>query len=389
MSIIREHNTNLDEYGELIQGHPGQYATEVVGGHIYTVCPIGVSLVAVPFVYLVDKVSGRVLHFNLQEHVKHTIPAGIEVFIASFIVALTAVFIYLISDLYFDKRRYSLLMVFIFAFCTSAWSTASRALWQHGPSMLMLSIALYLILKAKNKPRLIQFASLPLAFSYVVRPTNSISIVLLSVFVLARYRQQFLRYVLWSLPIAIPFFVYNLTVYHALLSRYYMPSSHIGANLHFWEGLAGNVISPGRGLFVFSPILAFSVYGVVTKVRNKQLEKLDYFLLGIIALHWIVVSCGQNWWAGHSFGPRFFADMIPYFVYFLIPAVSSISSLVKWRKHVVTSCFLVCVAFSFFVHYRGATTWDVFAWNGEPADVDFNTERLWDWSDPQFLRGLK
>lgn len=52
----------------------------------------------------------------------------------------------------FLNTRYSLLTVFIFAFCTSAWSTGSRALWQHGPSMLMLSAALYLILSAREKP---------------------------------------------------------------------------------------------------------------------------------------------------------------------------------------------------------------------------------------------
>jgi hypothetical protein len=27
-------------------------------------------------------------------------------------------------------------------------------------------------------------------------------------------------------------------------------------------------------------------------------------------------------------------------------------------------------------------------WNGEPVNVDFHPNRVWDWSDPQFLRGL-
>jgi hypothetical protein len=55
-----------------------------------------------------------------------------------------------------------------------------RALWQHGPSMLMLTLALWLIVVAHERPWVVQFASLPLAFSYVVRPTNVVSIVFLA-----------------------------------------------------------------------------------------------------------------------------------------------------------------------------------------------------------------
>ena len=456
MSIIKEGNINLDEY-------PHSYGT-TIDGHIYSFFPIGVSLIAVPFVLILDEASDRIFSFNLDEFIKRPFTERIELFIASFIVALTSLFIYLIAHSCLGNKKYSLLLAFIFAFCTSAWSTASRALWQHGPSILMLTTSLYLILLAKSRPWLIQFVSLPLVFSYVIRPTNSISIFLLTVFVLIQYEKYFLRYLIWAMVIVVPFLLYNFSVYHYFLSPYYLPQ-RIGQTPHFWEALAGNLISPSRGLFIFSPILLFSIYGVILKIKNKHLrrimddktekenslvmigllfvligvfcnewtltalfsqdgviafsnriliwffdlfliitgvifirkkpfkikfDKLDYFLFGIIFLHLLSISSFKFWWGGNSFGPRYFSDMIPYLIYFLIPAVGGISRLKGIKKTILASILFCFITISFFIHYRGATSWDIFLlWHSTPVSVSGNPERLWDWHDLQFLRGIK
>jgi len=145
MSIIKEGNTDLDEY---IYGNEKiDYTIQLVNGHYYTIFPIGASIVAVPFVYVIDTIITK---FPIvEEYIKSrltqppihisviSVHRGVELFIASIVVALTTVIIFLIAQLFLSKR-YSLLITFIFGFCTSSWSVASRALWQHGPSMLML-----------------------------------------------------------------------------------------------------------------------------------------------------------------------------------------------------------------------------------------------------------
>ncbi len=385
MSIIKQGNTDLDEYTEITSKTDLEYTLETIGGHVYTTYPVGVSLVAVPFVFVLDQLSARIWAFDLNEYIRHTHPQGLELLIASFIVALTTVFVYKIARLFLN-RRYSLWVAFVFAFCTSAWSTASRALWQHGPSMLMLAISLYLILLARDRPGLIQFASIPLVFSYVIRPTNSISIVLLTVFVFVQYRRYFVRYLLWAMAIAVPFVLFNLSVYHFPLSTYYRSYQEFSTST-FSQALAGNLISPSRGLFVFSPVLLFSVWGILIKIRQKRV--LDYFLVGILALHWITISTWFMWWGGWSFGPRIFTDMIPYWVYFLIPAVAQIPILRGPRKTAVVSMMLCSIAVSFFVHYRGANATQVMAWNSQPVYVDVRPSRVWNWQDAQFLRGIK
>lgn len=389
MSLIKEGNANLDEYHELISRYD-YYVIQVFDDHFYTMYPIGVSLIAVPFVFVLDQVLVRLISFNLEDYVKHTVPVGIELFIASFIVALTAVGIYLIARLFLNPVL-SLLPVFIFAFCTSAWSTASRALWQHGPSMLMLTLTLYLILLARSKSRLIPFTGIPLAFSYVIRPTNSLSVFLFTIFIFLEYRSYFLPYLFWVMAIGIPFLWFNLSVYHSFLPFYYLLPQKLGSNTHFLEALAANLISPARGIFIFSPILLFSIYGVVLKIKKKQFKRLDGFLLSILILHGLSISFlspSRNWWAGHSFGPRLFSDVLPYFIYFLIPAVEHISQLKGLRKLILASIFLCFMIVSFLIHYRGANDWEVYRWNQEPVNVDLHPERIWDWRDIQFLRGI-
>ena len=52
----------------------------------------------------------------------------------------------------------------------------------------------------------------------------------------------------------------------------------------------------------------------------------------------------------------------------------------------LSAAFLLCALASLLVHFRGATAWEVYLWNGDAGGV--TQARAWDWRDPQFLRGL-
>ena len=108
--------------------------------------------------------------------------------LASLITAFSALVIYAIG-LQFLTRSRSIFLALLFAFATSAWSTASRDLWQHTFSVLFLAVALYLILLARKRPPAVQFAGVFLALAYIARPTNSIPVLLLTVYVALEYRK--------------------------------------------------------------------------------------------------------------------------------------------------------------------------------------------------------
>jgi hypothetical protein len=249
-SLLHEGNLDLDEYSDLISPH--DYRVSTFQGRVYPHYPIGSSLLATPFVFIYNLANPglnptEVLYTKLQ----------IE--IASLIIALTASLIFLIAQFSLNKAQ-ALLVAFIFAFCTPAWSTASRALWSHGPSMLALSLVLYLILLSKDKPWIIQFAGMPLAFSFIIRPLNFISIIILTLFVWLRYRKYFLKYLLGAMIFAILFLYLNKSMYGEFFGSYYTQT--IGYHPLFWQALVSHLFSPSRGLFIhqfcYSLFMAYS-----------------------------------------------------------------------------------------------------------------------------------
>jgi hypothetical protein len=395
MSLVQQGNTDLDEYRDLIAGTPDlDYVIESVDGHLYTPYPVGASLLAAPVVFVIDRLSAVVSPLRFSDYLKQARPLEAELFIASLLVALTAVVLYQLARRFLDRRG-AVLFVLIFAFCTSAWSTASRALWQHGPSMLMLAIALYVVVLALDRPQLIQVLSLPLAFSFVVRPTNSLSILVFTLYVLLNYRRYFLRYLAWSLPVVVPFLIFNLSLYDALLSTYYRSYQDFRLGADFGEALIGPWISPARGLLIYSPILIFAGWGLSLNLRRNPHRRIDLTLLAIVALHCLVLAIWSMWWGGWSYGPRMLTDMLPYFMYWLIPVIAVLQRSAPagsgpglWRRQLLVPGFLTLGVISFVINYRGATASPTFDWNRLPANVDEFPQRLWDLRDVQFLRGL-
>ncbi len=393
-SIIHEHNTDLNEYNPDLRRD--DWRVEHLPSGDYAYLPIGSPLLAIPFVWLAERLSPwwfgiSDLRADLIQHSNGSTAGLIEQPLAALIVALTAVFMYAIGRLRLTPMR-ALLLVFIFAFCTSAWSTASRALWQHGPSMLMLTIALWLLLKAQQAPKWAQYAALPLAMAYVIRPTNSVSVLVLSLFVLIYFRPYFIRYCLWGALIALPFLAYNLSVYGAPLSTYYQ-ANRIGATPQLLDALSGNLISPARGLFIYSPVFLFVIYGAWLGWRRPSLaaihaQALSGALAVIVTLHWLAISSFPHWTGGWSLGPRLFTDMTPYLVYFLIPVLAQLP-----RPHTVGALarlapFGLTLALSFFMHWHAASDQNVYYWNRVPNDIDQHPARIWDWRDPPFWRGF-
>ncbi len=403
VSLLEQGDAALDEYAPTIaQGHA--HGIDWVNGRPHGTFPLGVSLIAAACVFVFDtavetlmplaSISGlterAAAQWEQSLHARGAVDLGffatVEMVIASLVVGLAAAVMFLLARLELGTKE-ALVGAGVFAFCTSAWSTASRALWQHGPSMLMLALTLYLLARAKREPKLACFAALPLAFSYVTRPTNAVSVALVTLYVLVRHRQQLIGYLLCASAIAVPFVAYNLSVYGAVLAPYYQPQ-RLEAQRHFVEALAGNLVSPARGLLVFTPVLLLCGLGLFLKVKQRRFEALDALVCGAILLHWAAVSSFPHWWAGHSYGPRFMSDMVPYFIYLLFPVIGLAFGPRSRSRAAVAAAFIALASISFAIHLRGASTWAVYGWNDQPINVDHAPQRVWDWGDLQFLRGL-
>ena len=387
-SLVTQGNANLDEFEPMLASI-NYAATEQVDGHYYNLFPIGPSLMAVPFMYVLLKSGAGLTFFNEHGLDNRGPQQNFDILVASILVALASAILFLTVRTAAVPPGAAMLLVFIFAFCTPVWSTASRSLWTHGPSVLMLCLTAFLLLRGRAHPSSLGFTGLHLDIEFICWTTNAISIALLGGWLLVRHRRQFFYFVAWAMPVALPWIAYNLSVYGTALPGYHDPSRASGWN-SFLVALPANMISPGRGLLVFCPIFLFSIYGVVLRWKENRLRDEFGIFSGVIFLHWIVHSRFAHWWMGHSYGPRAFTDCVPFLTLLLVPVIPKLQS---DRTHaagrfLLRGVFCAAVLFSFFVHFRGATTNAVHDWNIEPVNIDTAPERVWDWSDPPFLRGL-
>jgi len=382
LSFARGHGGDLTEFLPIIEKEKF-YAIEARDGHVRSRYPIGTSLLVAPAVGLIAVASPA-----WAEELHTTIPARTEQMLASLIGAMTCVVFFWAVFQSFRSVPVALFSALILGLSTSVWSTATRALWQHGPLILMLSIAMLLLIRAREKPAIVQFASLPLIAGYVIRPTGIVPLGILSLYVLLYYRAWVPRYVAWALLISIPWVLYNFSIYGTPLSPYYVGEAFT-SQTHFAEGLLGNLFSPSRGLFVYSPVLLFAVSGFVIALLSEERRPFVVALASIVVAHMIIVGSASMWWAGHSFGPRFTTDILPILVYFTAFNFRLPESLPRRLQHLVSSLIVVLAVVSALIHAQGAIRYGTWQWNYMPDSIDDHPSRAWDWTDPQFARKLR
>lgn len=388
-SILREGNVNLDEYRGLMDLDL-DYRLRVVNGHIYYYYPAATPLLVTPAVAALNAAyaSTRPTDFYsyLAMHAPDDRTARLEKLIASGIVALAAVLMYLIARRSLDLWQ-SIAIALIFAFATSMWSTASRALWQHGPSALLVLLALHLTLVCKARGWSAFASGLILAFAYLVRPTNSLSFAFLGLYYLLNSPRRVWAYAVGALVVLIPYFADNLYTYANLFPPYsFQLFERFGTPAATGEALVGTLVSPNRGLFIFTPLFLFSVSGAGRGIASGGFHRqtLEIYLAAILISHWIVTSLFEDWGGAWSIGPRYFVEVTPYLMYFLVPVLQG-SLLVRrtWRY-----LFVAAATFSMLVQAHASISPYPFLWNGKPRALVEAPERKWDWGDLQFLRGL-
>ena len=308
-----------------------------------------------------------------------------ELWCASTIGALTVWVQYQIA-LLFLSRRAAMWYALLFAFGTTEWSLASRNLSPHGLTLLLLSAALYLLLEdVGGRKRIPHYglAGLLLALAFAVRPSNAISCVVLAVYVAIHRRDQLSTFLLWAAPVAVVFFSYQVMVRHSLIPLYLTAPK---MRIPFREAVSMNFFSPSRGLFIFTPVFLFSLAGMVLAWKRRWCGGLPVYLAAIVALHAMVV---MTIWPGHCYGPRYFADITHLLMFFLIPTILWWQKSAPPARTAWAAAFLTLAGWGVFVHGHGATSIAANQWSALPVNVDTAHGRVWEWSDAQFLRGLK
>ena len=370
LSLLREFDFDLDEFPFLYEGEMPWFLQRI-NGRVVSAYPPWAGVLAIP-VYLLPVLGG----LSAQSPWIH----DLEKLSATLITALSVVLLlFTLRRLTNEKIAWSIALVY--AFATSSFSSSSQALWQHGPSQLFLTLTIYWLVKGLDEPKFSAYAGLALGSAIICRPSNALMAIPIAAYVLLKRRDQFLGFCLATVPPLLWFIAYNMHYNGSPVSTGFAigiidPSRlwNLGAHLFrtpLSEGLAGILISPSRGLFIYSPILLFAFVGMVMVWRNSKLVLLKYLSLAplltiLLTAKWI------NWWGGGSYGPRLLADITPFLCLYLYPPFERAQSR-PLLKYAIACLIALSIGLHALRVFGGGD------WNGHPL-VDWHPERLWSWA---------
>ncbi len=272
--------------------------------HFTNYFPLGPSLISAPFVAV-----ARGLGYDMRT----TDNYALQRLLSALTVALVFFLAYALSRTYLDGWP-SLVLALIAVLGSSLLSTLGTALWSHNYAVLAAGGALLLLVREREgnssslHPVLL---GLLLFLCFLNRPSLIAFIVPVLVYVLWRDRRAFLTTALVSGGLLLGYLAWNAAATGSFLPAYFSTNRLQVERSPLWVGIVGNLVSPSRGLLIFSPFLLPVLLGYGVYWRSLLRRPIVRLCLVWFGLQLIIVAQAASWWGGWSFGPRLLTDIWP------------------------------------------------------------------------------
>jgi hypothetical protein len=312
-----------------------------------------------------------------QPHVDR-VAEWMEKLAASILAAAASVLVFLL--LRREGNRWAMPLALAFAFGTNTWMISSQALWQHGTGELLIALALLLVLGPAHAARIALLGAVCVLVA-ANRPPDALVAAAIGGFVVWRNGRSAMWLIAGAVVPMAALLYYNLGFMGHLAGGYGVVKPPVNFFQGDWSGLAGLLVSPARGLLVFSPFLAFVVVGLIQRLRSPDTRALAVALTLAVVGQLLLYAQG-DWRAGTSWGPRWLTDVLPILVWMLAPAPLIL-------RPVARGVFVAAIALSVGVQTVGAfwytKTSDETIFAGDPASM----RGAWDPANLPFIAELR
>jgi hypothetical protein len=328
------------------------------------------GLLALPFFAPFVLTGWNPMDLGLLVHGGHVVAALVEILATLVLWSLLR---------RFATPRWSLTLVLLYFLATSVRTVASQALWQHSGVHLAVVSALWLVLREEGIPLSRDFAAgLVLGLGAVVRQTTALAVLGLHGFRLKRVIATLAGAAIGVAPLL----AYNELAFGSPLEQGYGVKS-FATPVHV--GLYGLLLSPSRGLLIYTPYVLFAFLALARAWRwpgevAGRLRGLS--LVWIAAL--VLYATYSEWWGGRVFGSRFLDDLAPV----LFAAIAWGTSVNMFRSRLARAVFGLLAAWSVVIFQAAAFLYDK-SWDTYPVNVNDDPSKLFNWSDPQWLAVLR
>jgi hypothetical protein len=358
-----------------------------IGDHLYYWYPPGTPLLSVPLAGAL-RLAGLSTIGDDGRYVPSS-ELRMQRISAALLMALAGVVFFAMA-----RRRlpigWSLFVALVGSLGTHVWSIASRSLQGHCWLVLLMAVALHELLRAESDRRRLRPVWLGgiLSLAFWVRPTAPLLILPITAYVWLRHRRS-----VWSLLLTGTVGLALFLAYSRSHFGQWLPDYYLGGQLatkHLLYGLSASLVSPSRGIVVYSSFLVLVAYALVAYRRHLPHPGLATTAVVAIVLHVFVVAL-QPITGAQGYGPRFLTDLVPFFVLLSILAARAAldaPSPWRWRRRLELATLAATVALSVLIHGAGALSQAGRDWNRRPVPLREQPMRVFDWRRPQWLCAL-
>lgn len=388
-ALVDHRTTYLDAYAkDMLLGVPfdGYVAEGTIlrtGGHYSHYFPVGPSVVALPFVALA-RLRGWDMrttdNYRLQE-------------ILSALTAMAAFLLsYALAHCYVSAYP-ALAIAFVSVLGSSLISTLGTAFWSHNPTVLFIGGTLLLLARADSgaatAPHPLALGGL-LFLAFLCRASAAAFILSVFGYLALRQRRSLLPVGVVALALLLLYLLWTYRLTGSGTTTYYSPSRLAVERAPLWVGISGNLISPGRGILVFSPFLLALLAGYVVYWKTLWHRPMVWLCVVWFGLHVVLVARAASWWGGWSFGPRLLTDLWPGIVLLTALGWAAVAGNTRGRRArlwgmAYLGLALPAIGVNAFI---GLYSQPASRWNGVIDPVaqgqDDNSD-FFDWHHPQML----
>jgi hypothetical protein len=298
-SLLLDRSRALDRFGPYIHQHVANVSTEHPNNvtHWYSIYPVAGPALSTPLYLPLTLIPW------VARQPPGTLIAVARIFEKVVAVALAsasaAALLLLLRRL--TSQRTALMLTLVFALATGNWSTSSQALWQHTYGQLAIIACLYFIERLSadpSKSRWYWLAGLSAACAVAIRPTNLALLPALAL-VLGFQPARPMHYVrVFSTPALALLLTagYNFSVFGSIAGGYPVRSDGSPFN-----GLTGILLSPGRGLLIYTPIVLFAFFALAPAAREtRRRHRLVPIAAAAFSILQIsLIAVWPVWWGGY------------------------------------------------------------------------------------------
>jgi len=266
-------------------------------------------------------------------------------------------------------------------------STLNTGLWSHNYGLLLTMTVILMLMRhqrySNDAPNPYVIGAL-LFMAFLTRPSLWVLTIATLVYLMSRDKQLSLRATATYAGLMVCLTLFSLIQYGTFLPPYYLPGQ---GSIEFFTALPALLVSPSRGLLIYSPFLILVFAGSAYFFNGLKSNRLFLFPLGFAALTLLAAAILPHWHGGYGYGPRVLVDSMPAYVMmtFILWRYLTEHSTEKLRRIAVRSFLALGLVAIWINSYQGLYNNWTYTWNMYPP-IETNASRIaFDFRHPQIL----